>query len=242
MIVREERGCLKDLLFDSIASVSPSSTALVFRDYEVEKKVSYEVLLNKSCELEAELRMNGVSEREVLCIQVDQDTPEILNYIVVLLTALRLDCPFHFLERFSLVGLEELGGRILLSSTKPPALDHAAGARTKSLSAVPLQLSFLPRPPKLLNLEDVVYLVYTSGTTGVKKLVSATNSSVLPNIRDFLTMFKPLTTDTVFMCSPPTFDPHIVDVFVALCSGASLLLLPRRLKSRGDLFKELFEK
>ena len=41
MIVREERGHLKDLLFDSIASVSPSSTALVFRDHEVEKEVSY---------------------------------------------------------------------------------------------------------------------------------------------------------------------------------------------------------
>ena len=238
----EEGNCLKELLLASITSAPPPSTALVFRDPEsdLERVIPYGELLGLSSALEAELKEKGVNSREVLCIHLDQDTPEILDYIVVLVTALRIDCPFHFLERFSLVGMEEVGSRILLSSCKPPALGHTAGASTSSLASIPLLLSLLPRPTKSPDLKDVVYLVHTSGTTGVKKLVLATHSSVVPNIQDFLTMFNPLPTDTVFMCSPPTFDPHIIDVFVALCSGASLLLIPRRLKSKGDLYTVLF--
>ena len=242
MNVEEEKKGLKGLLLASITSAPPSSTALVFRDQEcdLERIIPYGDLLRLSSVLEAELKEKGVKCRDVLCIHLNQDTPEILNYIVVLITALRIDCPFHFLERFSLVAMEEVGGRILLSSSKPTVLGHTAGASTLSLASVPLLLSFLPQPTKSLELESVVYLVHTSGTTGVKKLVLATHSSVLPNVQDFLNMFKPLPSDTVFMCSPPTFDPHIIDVFVALCSGASLLLIPRRLKSRGGLYTELF--
>ena len=232
---------LKDLVMVSLTSAPPHSTALVFRDQKSEiEAISYGKLLSASCALEEELRAIGVDDKEVLCIHLDQDSPEILNYIVVLITALRIDCPIHFLERFSLVGMEEVGSRILLSSFKPRALEHASGSSTSPLASIPLLLSLLPRPKKSLNLQGVVYLVHTSGTTGIKKLVLATESSVLPNVHDFLSIFKPLPTDTVFMCSPPTFDPHVVDVFVALCSGASLMLIPRGLKSKGGLYRLLF--
>lgn len=47
--------------------------------------------------------------------------------------------------------------------------------------------------------------------------------------------------DVVFLASPLTFDPSVVEMFVALTSGASLLMVPSALKKMpGKLAHVLF--
>jgi non-ribosomal peptide synthetase component F len=85
------------------------------------------------------------------------------------------------------------------------------------------------------------YIITTSGSAGEPKPVFVRSASVLPNIRDISSEFCPTRTDQIFAASPLTFDPAILDFFLALTSGANLLLLPRRLKQRPDLlFAALF--
>lgn len=86
----------------------------------------------------------------------------------------------------------------------------------------------------------LAYVIQTSGTTGESKLILVPHSSVVPNITDFQGKFKLDKDDTVFLSSPLTFDPSIIDIFLTLVSGATLLLVPRSEKMKANLYRTLF--
>ncbi|XP_034560658.1 beta-alanine-activating enzyme [Notolabrus celidotus] len=83
---------------------------------------------------------------------------------------------------------------------------------------------------------DLAYVLHTSGTTGVPKTVRVPHRCILPNILHLRSLFQMSEEDVVFLASPLTFDPSVVDLFLALSSGAQLLIvssvmkkMPRRL-------------
>ncbi len=88
---------------------------------------------------------------------------------------------------------------------------------------------------------DLAYIITTSGSAGTPKPVFVRHASVVPNIRDCADEFRPAAGDEILAASPITFDPSILDLFLVLVSGASLVLLPRRLKQQGPgLYDALF--
>uniref|UniRef100_F6W7A3 Beta-alanine-activating enzyme n=1 Tax=Ornithorhynchus anatinus TaxID=9258 RepID=F6W7A3_ORNAN len=76
----------------------------------------------------------------------------------------------------------------------------------------------------------LAYVLHTSGTTGVPKIVRVPHRCITPNIQHFRAIFRVRPDDVLFMASPLTFDPSVVDLFVALTSGASLLMVPDAVK------------
>uniref|UniRef100_UPI00398F3746 beta-alanine-activating enzyme isoform X1 n=2 Tax=Pristiophorus japonicus TaxID=55135 RepID=UPI00398F3746 len=72
----------------------------------------------------------------------------------------------------------------------------------------------------------VAYILQTSGTTGTPKIVRVPHQCIVPNIQHLKSIFEISSDDVIFMASPLTFDPSIVEMFVALCSGATLLIVP----------------
>ncbi len=59
---------------------------------------------------------------------------------------------------------------------------------------------------------DVVYVLYTSGTTGHPKMVCVPHSSIVPNIVDLRSRFNINCDDVIFSAAPLTFDPSYVEV------------------------------
>ncbi|XP_006868111.1 PREDICTED: acyl-CoA synthetase family member 4 [Chrysochloris asiatica] len=76
----------------------------------------------------------------------------------------------------------------------------------------------------------LAYILYTSGTTGTPKIVRVPHACIVPNIQHFRIIFKVTPEDVLFLASPLTFDPSVVEIFVALSSGASLLVVPTSVK------------
>ncbi len=78
---------------------------------------------------------------------------------------------------------------------------------------------------------DVLYVNFTSGSTGVPKGIAVGNRSVL----DFLDCFVPLfgidATDVIANQAPFDFDVSVKDIYSALKAGACLAVVPRRLFS-----------
>ena len=74
--------------------------------------------------------------------------------------------------------------------------------------------------------DDVDYIITTSGTTGEAKAIFVTSSSLLPNIVDIQKAFGVHDKDAVLLCSPLTFDPSLIDVFVSLSAGCQLVVVP----------------
>ncbi|XP_051894346.1 beta-alanine-activating enzyme isoform X2 [Pristis pectinata] len=76
----------------------------------------------------------------------------------------------------------------------------------------------------------LAYILQTSGTTGAPKIVRVPHQCIVPNIQHLMSIFDISSDDVVFMASPLTFDPSIIEIFMALCSGATLLIVPPVIK------------
>ncbi|MHB8865767.1 MAG: amino acid adenylation domain-containing protein [Pirellulaceae bacterium] len=84
--------------------------------------------------------------------------------------------------------------------------------------------------------EDLAYILYTSGSTGVPKGVSHTHSSAMSFVRWAASTFSPISTDRFSSHAPFHFDLSIFDLYVPMTVGACVVLVseavgkePRRL-------------
>ncbi|XP_077158160.1 beta-alanine-activating enzyme isoform X2 [Paroedura picta] len=88
----------------------------------------------------------------------------------------------------------------------------------------------------------LAYVLHTSGTTGSPKIVRVPHRCIVPNILHLQDLFQITPDDVVFMASPLTFDPSVVELFVTLASGASLLIVPQLIKMMPqELSEALFQ-
>ncbi|XP_062431596.1 beta-alanine-activating enzyme isoform X4 [Rhea pennata] len=77
---------------------------------------------------------------------------------------------------------------------------------------------------------SLAYVLHTSGTTGIPKIVRVPHKCIVPNIQHLKSIFDITKDDMLFLASPLTFDPSVVELFTALTSGASLLIVPNTIK------------
>lgn len=90
--------------------------------------------------------------------------------------------------------------------------------------------------------EKLAYAVQTSGTTGRKKSVLVPHTCICPNIVDFSTNLWNVTgKDVIFGAAPPTFDPHVVELFAALMGGASVFYTTPEVKQNASLLAKLLD-
>ncbi|XP_032542915.1 beta-alanine-activating enzyme isoform X1 [Chiroxiphia lanceolata] len=78
--------------------------------------------------------------------------------------------------------------------------------------------------------DTLAYVLHTSGTTGIPKIVRVPHKCVVPNIQHLNSIFEITQEDVLFLASPLTFDPSVVELFMALTSGASILIVPNTIK------------
>ena len=78
---------------------------------------------------------------------------------------------------------------------------------------------------------DVLYVNFTSGSTGVPKGIAVGNRSVMDFIDCFVPLFGIDCTDVIANQAPFDFDVSVKDIYSALCAGAALAVVLRRLFS-----------
>ncbi|KAM6921923.1 beta-alanine-activating enzyme [Xenentodon cancila] len=113
-----------------------------------------------------------------------------------------------------------------------------AGAHTAG-GTVPADTSVLVKDA---GHKDLAYVLHTSGTTGPPKTVRVPHKCILPNILHLRSLFQMSADDVVFLASPLTFDPSVVDIFLALSSGARLLIVPFVIKKMPSRLAQLLFK
>ncbi|KAG8453774.1 hypothetical protein GDO86_000412 [Hymenochirus boettgeri] len=85
----------------------------------------------------------------------------------------------------------------------------------------------------------LAYILHTSGTTGAPKIVSVPHQCIVPNIVHLRRIFDITPSDLLFLASPLTFDPSVIELFLALSSGACLLIVPNPIKMMPDMLCNL---
>lgn len=91
-----------------------------------------------------------------------------------------------------------------------------------------------------LGIGQFAYGIQTSGSTGRKTSVLVPHSCICPNIVDLARNLWNVTgKDVIFGAAPPTFDPHIVELFTALMGGACIFYTTPEVKQNPLLLASL---
>ncbi len=90
--------------------------------------------------------------------------------------------------------------------------------------ALPPELAEFPttRPPIDVRDDDLAYVAFTSGTTGVPKGIQGTHAPVAHFLSWYRRTYEPTADDRVSMLSGLAHDPLLRDIFVPLQVGATL--------------------
>ncbi|WPB94389.1 amino acid adenylation domain-containing protein [Streptomyces malaysiensis] len=80
--------------------------------------------------------------------------------------------------------------------------------------------------PERASADDLAYVLYTSGSTGVPKGVGVSHRNVLAYLRASATVIEPTARDVVAVRSTFTFDLSVWELFAGLVAGARIHLVP----------------
>ncbi|KAM7291043.1 hypothetical protein ISCGN_027618 [Ixodes scapularis] len=70
----------------------------------------------------------------------------------------------------------------------------------------------------------MAYIMWTSGSTGDSKIVQVPHCCIVPNVLHLRKIFNITPKDVICGICPFTFDPIVIQIFLALTSGATLLI------------------
>lgn len=84
------------------------------------------------------------------------------------------------------------------------------------------------------------YAIRTSGTTGKRRIVFVPHEAIVLNILDLASQFTLTSDDVVLAIAPPTFDPSIVDLFIALYTSATIIYVSEKIRLLSSAVLKVF--
>uniref|UniRef100_A0A131YKU0 Acyl-CoA synthetase family member 4-like protein n=1 Tax=Rhipicephalus appendiculatus TaxID=34631 RepID=A0A131YKU0_RHIAP len=226
--------------FDATVQRYPSRTAVVYDDGSTKTLLTYSELSRRSDELSALINSHCVSRATVACL-CDTTT----NTVDLVLGVLKASCAFVFLrpdcpEKY-IKALVDTKTPVYLIAKKSLYDQHcfAANDEWSKLDALWdskfVFASYCGNPRKqseqsTLLEPEMAYTMFTSGTTGEQKVVRVPHECALLNVQHLRSIFNILKEDVIFQAAPMTFDPCVIEIFLALTTGAQLVLTSEAVK------------
>ena len=212
-------------LFQAQVSKNPSNTAVVFEG----KELTYQGLDAISNQLgNYLLSQYAIEANELIAIKLERS--ELL--IAVILGILKsggayLPIDPTFPEDRIKYMLDDSGARLIIDEQFLDAF--LANRTTFGVDQVPANL----QPNQL------AYVIYTSGSTGRAKGVEIIHQTVVNEIHYLQHHFNITEKDRVIQTANYVFDPSVEQIFIALLSGATLVMIPRETLLDSELMEKV---
>ena len=209
-------------LFKDQVNLYPGKTAVVFRD----ESITYRDLDEKTNRLAHTLKKSGVSENTPVGI-IAEKSIDIITGILGILKAgggyVPVD-PDYPLQRINFI-IEDSGCSVILVQDKYSGID-IHGVRMLSLNADSSFSDDMAEVPLKSTPEDLAYIMYTSGTTGMPKGSMIHNMGVVRLVRNI--NYMELThEDRILLTGAIVFDATTFEIWGALLNGGTLYIVEK---------------
>jgi len=227
-------------LFRNQALQYPDAVALVFGD----QQMSYAELDKRSNQLGNYLQDIGVGLETLVPICIDRSLEMIIGILGILKAGaayVPID-PEYPMERMRYL-LADTGAKVVLSHRKTssslPVLPAVILVELDGFSAEGIQSFATEAVNSGITSSNLAYVIYTSGSTGQPKGVLVEHRSVVNLICHQQHFFGIEKEEQILQFSNYTFDASVEQIFLALLSGSTLVLIPRTLLLEPALFENL---
>ncbi|WP_367866697.1 amino acid adenylation domain-containing protein [Pedobacter sp. WC2423] len=225
-------------LFLAQAVQSPDAVALIDQD----QQLTYRELDLQSNQLAHYLRSAGVREDTLVPICIGRSMDMIIGILGILKAGgayVPID-PEYPQERINYM-LCDTGARIVVSNAQHRDLLNAKGMLVVSLDE---ELELIQKEPSAvvsteLRPANLCYVIYTSGSTGQPKGVLIEHTGVVNLICDRRRLLNFSAADRVLLFSNYTFDPFVEQLFMALLSGAALVIVSKEVQLDASKLMEV---
>lgn len=240
-------------LFQAQAALTPEAEAVVVPDTEWQPggRLTYRQLAEQAGRLAQQLQHLGVGPGVVVGLCMDRSLELVVGWLGILLAGgayLPLD-PLYPTERLAfiladsqvrhVVTLERVKDALPAFTGIIISLDNEQSYSEKSTEQVPAPGMLLPEK---LTPDDLVYLTYTSGSTGQSKGVLVEQRSLVNQYLAWEDAYRLRELHSHLQMANFTFDVFSGDLVRALLSGGKLVLCPREwLLTPDQLYKLLLD-
>jgi amino acid adenylation domain-containing protein len=212
-------------LFDTQVTATPDNIAVIYKDVEM----SYRQLDEASEKLAIHLHTEySISTDDVIALQLSRSEWMIISILAVLKAGaaylpIAVDAPI-------------VRSKYMISAAKAKILltDKVIHKTAESLKdIVPCEIvdTIIYSSSQPLNVKvssrDLAYLIYTSGSTGKPKGVMIEHGGVVNMIRQGIDQYGIESTDCILQFAAYTFDTSVEEIFIAILSGATLVMADR---------------
>jgi amino acid adenylation domain-containing protein len=220
---RDDQAPILPELFEAQVGRTPEAVAVVFEGEEV----SYRELNERANQLAHHLQSLGVREETLVGIMMERSLEMVVSLLAVLKAGgayVPLD-PEYPKARVSFM-LADAGVSVLLTQARFLGEVERGGARVVSVDSEWEMIGEQSRenPARTTSAENLAYVIYTSGSTGRPNGVLIHHNSVANLIQQARSIFQVDSHSRVLHVASFSFDASVLELFLALGSGASLYL------------------
>ncbi len=220
-------------LFEEQVLKTPDNIAVEYEN----TKLTYKELNTKANELAVILQNKGVEADSIVGIMIDRSLDMIVGIMAILKAGgayLPID-PEYPKDRIEYM-LSDSNTKILLTQsnlTKNVEFD----GETIIIEDILCNTECI-NVKKINKATDLAYIIYTSGSTGKPKGVMIEHKSVVNLACSQIRQFKVDEKDRILQFSTICFDASIEQIFIALLSGAALVLINKDTLLSVEAFEE----
>lgn len=223
-------------LFEKQVEINPNKVAIVFED----KNLTYKQLNEKSNQLANYISSVGIGKSDVVAIMLDKSLEMIIGILAILKVGgvyLPIDVTFPY-ERKKVM-IDQAGAKLLLIDD---SIDNESKKILKNIN-ISLNESYDRFSNKANNnenvsvIDDLAYIMYTSGTTGKPKGVAISHDNVLRLILN-TNYIKPQKNDRVLQTGAIGFDATTFEFWYTLFNGLTIYIIPKEKLLDVVQFKE----
>ncbi|MCR5492004.1 MAG: amino acid adenylation domain-containing protein [Bacilli bacterium] len=225
-------------LFRKVAKEHPDNTAVICED----KSLTYKELDELTERVAADLAKRGIGRGKVVSIMVSRSIYMAVCPLAVMKTGAAyqpLDCSYPE-ERLEFMAKDASAAMFISEQgllSKLPDLNLPVLC-VEEFDALPKASAKLTGPLS----DDLMILLYTSGTTGVPKGVMLSQLNLV-NFAAWYRDFYHLTPESVVAAYAGFgFDACMMDLYPALTTGAAVCVVPEDIRMNFDQLKAYFEK